>query len=286
MPVLTPQLSPQLLETAGDERTEKAIAWIAQRWKLKSADDFVAQGANFQEALRQSQVFVLSQTVGEVLAGKLHPNFVVKTLEERLNIPRDRARDIAHDVSREIFSRVRRELMDYYRITPEQKVAHPSRDADLRGQDADKHGQQEEPMKPSMAESIQGTGYRAQESEDGGQGIEIGEPGLAISNQKSEIGDRGMEVKEEAPAPPQESELKEIPQQPPFDATLGKPSLVEQVEEKSFPENIQQTGDRGQETGAQGTGAGGQGTVNGKPVAGHDKPEHFEPGPGQVIDLR
>src|SRR3989344_770328 len=156
MPVLTPQLSPQLLETAGDERTEKAIAWIAQRWKLKSADDFVAQGANFQEALRQSQVFVLSQTVGEVLAGKLHPDFVVKTLEERLNIPRDRARDIAHDVSREIFSRVRRELMDYYRITPEQKVAHPQ-DADQRGftppsggASADRRGQQEEPVKPSM----------------------------------------------------------------------------------------------------------------------------------------
>lgn len=90
-----------LRERLNAEATERALAAIAQHYRL----DEEAQGT-------------LAELTGMVLLGELHPNQLIRAVEVNLRLTREQARSVALDVSREIFSPVRNELLALYRIAP------------------------------------------------------------------------------------------------------------------------------------------------------------------------
>jgi hypothetical protein len=58
----------------------------------------------------------VSLLVGRVLIGELHPNSFIKTLAEEGNVPLEKARAVARDISAQVFAPVRNELMTVYGI--------------------------------------------------------------------------------------------------------------------------------------------------------------------------
>lgn len=122
------RIQERLRTLAGDARTEQAIAWIAQRHRLTDATislQNAATSGEITQAFLNSQVFLLAASVGEVLMGRLHPNFLIRALAERLQLSMDEARAIGHDVSREIFAHVKQELVDLYHMRAVPKVHLP-----------------------------------------------------------------------------------------------------------------------------------------------------------------
>ena len=120
----------RLRHAAGDERTQRALQWIAQRHHLAAVDNTaLASASSLEEAakiLEGSQSFLLTAAVGAVLLGELHPNYLIRALSQRMGIEMDDARAIAHDVSREIFAHVKQELVDVYHMRAQPEVHEPA----------------------------------------------------------------------------------------------------------------------------------------------------------------
>ena len=69
-----------------------------------------------QQVSEENARSAASLLVGQVLIGELHPNSFIKALAEQGNIPLEKARAIARDISAQVFAPVRNELMSVYQI--------------------------------------------------------------------------------------------------------------------------------------------------------------------------
>ena len=203
MAIVIPQetrIPERLTFAAGDERTQKAIAWIAQRHRLTDAATGLQTATtpeDVTQAFLNSQVFLLAASVGEVLMGRLHPNYLIRALSQRMGIGMDDARAIAHDVSREIFAHVKQELVDVYHMQVQPEVHEPT-----------PVGGESEPLE--SAEPIESTESLLRQ-EYGGQAIAQGGTGLEEASQAAEAA---------------------VPETPARPASDG---LAEQVFEGTFP---------------------------------------------------
>lgn len=123
MPLAREQLIPKIRNRIVNERTIDTLIQIVDRFGLDSGlaamtEDDDAAAPKFRSMWQGSPEGKLAAVVGAVLGGNLNPNFFISHLEQKLSIGREKAREIALEVSKQIFLPVRQELAELYNIQP------------------------------------------------------------------------------------------------------------------------------------------------------------------------